>query len=77
MNKKFKIGEYAVGGIIHVTKNESYISIQALDYNTQSPASHKINFLNCLESKGSIDNHLNDLTSSYYAEKILNEIFKN
>jgi hypothetical protein len=77
MNKKYKIGEYCQGGIIHVTKNKSFISIQALDYNTQSPASHKVNFVNCLQSKGSIDNFLNDLTSCYYAEKILSEIFKN
>lgn len=76
MNKKYKIGECATGGIIHVIKSKSTISIQALDYYSKQPASHKINFINCLESRRSIDNFLNDLTTSYYSDKILNDIFK-
>ena len=34
--KQFKIGEYAVGGIIKVDASLDSVTIQALDYNTKS-----------------------------------------
>jgi len=78
--KAFKIGEWAVGGIIKVTieKNSDVVggevSISALDWNTKQPVQGSrfvgTNF-------ASMDEFLNELTSSYYAEMVLNWIKAN
>ena len=78
--KSFKIGEWAVGGIIKVTieKNSDVVggevSISALDWNTKQPVQGSrfvgTNF-------ASMDEFLNELTSSYYAEMVLNWIKQN
>lgn len=70
MTKQFKIGEYAHGGIIKVVIKDNKVSIDALDYNTKRPMPF------CWEQfdksdKSGMDTCLNNLTTSYYADKIL------
>ncbi len=68
-SKNFKIGEYAIGGIISIQKDKNFVTIQALDYNTKKPASPKIQC--SIYSSASYSEVLHELTSSYYAEKII------
>ena len=75
MTKQFKIGEHAVGGIIKINtekKNNLHsITISALDwYSKQELFSSKFHMNDDL----AIDNYLNELTTSYYADKIINYI---
>jgi hypothetical protein len=74
MTKQFKIGEYAVGGIIKVVIVGNYVSIDALDYNTKQPIPFVREQFN-IKERWEIDEMLNKLTSSYYADKILNYIY--
>jgi hypothetical protein len=74
--KQFKIGEYAVGGIISVEtnpKNET-VSIKALHYDTKKEVRGQI-FSN--EDTSSMDYFLFNLTSSYYTGKVMNWIKAN
>jgi hypothetical protein len=76
MKKQFKIGEYALGGIIEVIIKKDIVVIDALDYNTKK----SVPFTKCqfsLNSKNDIDNYLHELTTSYYSDKILQYIYKN
>jgi len=71
--KQFKIGEYALGGIIDVQTNDRLrtVEIQALDYRT------KVNVQSGTFAQANVqlmDEYLNELTSYYYAEKVLNWI---
>jgi hypothetical protein len=75
MTKQFKIGERAVGGIIKINtekKNNLHnITISALDwYNKRELYSATFQ----LKDERQIDNYLNELTTSYYADKIINYI---
>lgn len=73
MTKEFKIGEYAVGGIIKVTITR-VLKIEALDYNTKKLVeSHTLD----KDDNMAIDDCLNELTSSYYADKVLTWIKAN
>lgn len=72
--KSFRIGEYALGGIIQVQITGKLIMINALDWNTKKVITSGSAMLNEYDSLRKIDNYLNDLTSSYYADKILNWI---
>ena len=69
--KTFKIGEYAVGGIIKVNVAGQSVNISALDWNTKEPVESEDFTINDM---GGMDMFLNDLTSSYYAEKVLDWI---
>jgi len=70
--KSFKIGEYAVGGIIKVTDHNGYLTIEALDYNTKAKVKSKM-FEPDADGMEVIM-YLNELTSSYHADKILDWI---
>jgi len=74
--KTFKIGEYAIGGIITVRIIDTIVGINALDWNTKKVVMNNTfqvhDFHGCNYSE--IDNYLNELTSSYYADRILNWI---
>jgi hypothetical protein len=75
MTKQFKIGECAVGGIIKInteSKNNLYmITIAALDwYSKQELFSATFR----MDDERKIDNYLNELTTSYYSDKIINYI---
>lgn len=67
MKKDFKIGEYAVGGIIRVQTESNLICIKALDWTSKNEIlSEKFKAIDVFE----IDNFLHQLTSSYWAEQI-------
>ena len=74
MKKQFKIGEYAIGGIINVETKNDVMKIEALDYVSKNVVMEdkfhmqNYNFIN------QIDSFLNELTTSYYADKIINYI---
>lgn len=75
MTKQFKIGECAVGGIIKInteSKNNLHmITIAALDwYSKQELFSATFR----MDDVRKIDNYLNELTTSYYSDKIINYI---
>jgi len=73
MKKQFKIGEYAYGGIISVEVNSDKIIIDALDYHTNKPMPFSRDVFS-INDINDVDDYLNDLTTSYYADKILTEI---
>lgn len=68
MKKDFKIGEYAVGGIISVQTECNLICIKALDWTSKKEIrSEKFKSTEVNE----MDNFLHELTSSYWAEQIM------
>lgn len=73
--KQFKIGEYAIGGIIKVEIVNDYVFIDALDYNTKKSVLHD-KYIYRLSDKWDVDTALHDLTSTYYAGKIIDYIYK-
>ncbi|MFA5366472.1 MAG: DUF5661 family protein [Dehalococcoidia bacterium] len=75
--KVFKIGEYAKGGIIKLVISGRAIQIEALDWNTKQPIESKSFMIDEPNAGMEIDNFLNDLTSSYYASKIMEWIETN
>lgn len=72
--KVFKIGEYAKGGIIKLVISSKAIQIEALDWNTKQPIESKSFMIDEPNVEIKIDEFLNDLTSSYYAGKIMDWI---
>lgn len=71
INKIFKIGEYAVGGIIKVSIKKSYTLIEFLDWNTDEVVEH-MDFLH--RKTGQMMIFLEDYTSHYYADKVMSWI---
>jgi hypothetical protein len=74
--KQFKIGEYALGGIIKVdvTKEEpdrTLIEVKALDWNTKKVVMSDWAETDNIRWSASIDNTLHEMTSSYYSSKIM------
>lgn len=74
--RTFRIGEYAVGGIIRVRINLESIFIQTLDYDTEEEVTRNSFPLND-ESYWLINDRLHELTSSFYAERIMKFIEEN
>ena len=77
--KQFKIGEYAMGGIIRVdiTKEEpdrSLVEVKALDWNTKHTLMADWAETDNSRWQSNIDNTLNEMTTSYYADKIMSYI---
>jgi hypothetical protein len=69
--KTFKIGEYAVGGKVYVQINGKVIQIQFRDWNTDEVI-HKGSVLSSQDSsERQIRNFLEDYTTPYYADKVL------
>lgn len=68
--KTFRIGEYAVGGIIRVRINLNSVFIQALDWDTEKEVCSD-SFPLESESYWLISDRLHELTTAYYADKIL------
>lgn len=67
MIKDFKIGEYAIGGIIRIKTECNLICIKALDWTSKKEILSE-NFKSSEVKE--IDNFLHELTSSYWAEQI-------
>lgn len=72
--KSFKIGEYAVGGIIRVEIKGKVILIKALDYNSKEVVKQGSLTTEQQGVESQIREFLEDLTSHYYAEKIMDWI---
>ena len=73
-HKQFKIGEYAIGGIIDVTIKDNEITIACLDYNTKNKIVGETFDANGVDSDFAISETLHEYTSSYYAEKVFDYI---
>ena len=72
--KQFKIGEYAVGGIIKVTIVGKIIKIEDLDYFSKKQVSSGTCLSTDYNAYWKVQNYLNDLTTSYYTSKIMDWI---
>ena len=75
--KTFKIGEYAVGGIIQVCTTSDTINIDALDWTTKEKIIGREFRINMFDVEYEIFKYLNELTSSYYADKVTDFIKEN
>jgi hypothetical protein len=73
MKKTFKIGEYAIGGIITADVNTSTVTITAKDWDTKEVV-RSSTF--SLDSLFDIEMYLNELTSVYFADKVMDFIKK-
>jgi len=81
--KTFKLGEYAVGGIITVEINGNEVTVISKQWDNSTGYSRASNQSNAKElsrnltradiqnSRWRIDTYLNMLTTSYYSDKIL------
>ena len=81
--KTFKIGEYAKGGVITAKVDGNNLTIIAKDWDTSTGYNKGSNQSNAKEfdretvdckangARRSIDNFLNDLTTSYYAGQVI------
>jgi len=72
--KTFNIGEYAIGGRIKVTIQGKVIKIEALDWITREVVSTGTTLAGLHNTSEQLTNYLYDLTSSYYAEQIMDWI---
>lgn len=70
-NKTFKIGEYAIGGIIRVEIKGKVILVKALDYYSKNEVMSGSVLSDEYDAKRKLSNFLHELTSSYYANKIM------
>jgi hypothetical protein len=75
--KTFKIGEYAIGGIIQVCTTSDTINIDALDWTTKEKIIGREFRINMFDVEYEIFKYLNELTSSYYADKVTDFIKEN
>ncbi len=69
--KTFKIGEYAVGGIIKVKINGKVIQIEALDWFTKEILQTGSTMITEKDARRKIDMFLNELTSFFHAGEIM------
>lgn len=71
MTKTFNIGEYAIGGRIKLTITSSVIRIQALDWNSKKVVMESEFNADQSGCDTEIDNYLHELTSSYWADQVM------
>jgi hypothetical protein len=69
--KQFKIGERAVGGIIKVDVNGKVIQIKCLDYYSKNEVQSGTASTDDPDAYRKVDVFLNDVTSSYHADKVM------
>jgi hypothetical protein len=74
MKKTFKIGEYAIGGIIAVEINKGQVKIAAKDWDTKAVIRNST--FSPAVGMMTIEMYLNDLTTCYYADKVMDYIKK-
>lgn len=74
MKKTFKIGEYALGGIVKVeVDRNAEITVQCCDWNTKQPV---LTGIFSFTQKHRLQMWLeNEVTSCYYADKIVKSIY--
>jgi hypothetical protein len=71
MTKTFNIGEYAIGGRIKLTITSSVIRIQALDWNSKKVVMESDFNADQQGCDTQINNYLHELTSSYWADQVM------
>lgn len=71
MRKQFKIGEYAIGGIIAIESKGDIIKVDALDYVSKQPVLSDVFHIERSGYLHQIENFLFQLTTSYYTDKIM------
>ncbi len=73
--KTFKIGEYCIGGILKVVKSPDTVDIKAINWFSKEVVREEVFDL---KDGGiwAINGYLHDLTSSYYADKVMQWIRK-
>ena len=69
--KSFKIGEYAVGGIIKVEVTGKVIQVKNLDWNTKEIVQSGSCMTYEPNAKQKLEDYLEDVTSYYYTEKVM------
>lgn len=74
--KTFKIGEYAIGGKIKVSITAQAVTIQALNWTSNSVVMEKT-IPNAEGRYWNAREFLEELTSSYYADEVLKYIIAN
>ena len=74
--KTFKIGEYAIGGKIHIAYDSKQVIVRALEFKSNVVVSERV-FSNNNEVYWLISDYLNELTSSYWSGVILEYIVAN
>lgn len=74
--KQFKIGECAIGGIIRVSINDLSIVIQAVDYFSKNLILNN-EFLNNADSYWKMKEYVENITTSYYTDKVMEYIVAN
>jgi hypothetical protein len=67
MEKTYKVGEYAVGGIVTISFKNDIFKIQFKDWNTKKVLLEKIT-----KDKVEGEIFLEENSTSYYADKIIN-----
>lgn len=72
MKKTFKIGEYAKGGTIQAEINTEDVTVRMIDWNSKEILDEQTT-----DDFGYLDMVLNDWTSSYYADTIIDWIRAN
>lgn len=72
--KTFKIGEYALGGIVFVEFKKGYVRITAKDWNTKQEVASKDFFFNSSVYSDILMWLECEITTYYYADKITNWI---
>ena len=72
VNKIFRIGEYAIGGLIYARINKSDVTIACKDWDTK-----KIIYEYTSNERQSLENTLLEWTSSYHADKVMEYITAN
>ena len=72
VNKTFKIGEYAIGGIIYVRINKDDVTIMCKDWDTK-----KVIYTETSNNQRLLMTTLLDWTSSYYADNVMDYITGN
>ena len=77
MKKTFKIGEECVGGIIKVSTNGNNNGLLIVNCDFTSNAQIGVRLFRWPLDLFNIEVYLNDLTSSYYASKIIDWIKEN
>lgn len=71
--KSFKIGEYALGGIVKVTPKNGEIIIQALDWTTKVEVDTRT--FSEFDKSGMMEYLEAEITSYFHAERIIKWIF--
>jgi len=69
--KTFKIGEYAMGGIIKVQVTGKVIQIFVQDYYTKETLKTGTTSTEDDNVERKLSDFLNDVTTSYYADKVM------